>query len=182
MSKQNRILQTETAKTNWREMAKILFVTEENQDEQIDTGKQIPTEECLMIAGFKNTNQNDGPFHNILILMVIVSVAEKRTQEIYESHFAERCNAISVAHDLKDDHYWPAGKVPVAYEDLNAEFERCSNQILIDTLREYDQNEIADLVQKDGPEQIFNVIQNAKSRYLDAIRNCSTLAKQYFGK
>jgi hypothetical protein len=114
--------------------------------------------------------------------MVIISIAEKRTQEIYEKNFSQRCDAISKTHDLKDNEYWSSGKVPAEWDELNAEFEQCSNKILVDTLREYDQEEIADLVQDDGPEQIFNVIQNIKSRYLNAIKNCTPLAKDYFGK
>lgn len=182
MSKLDRIAQSEKAQTNWREMAKILFVTEETQNKPMEIRTGILPEEKMVIAGFNQTGYKSGPFHDLLILMVIISVAEKRTQEIYQKDFSERCDNISVAHDLKDDHYWPAGKVPVAYEDLNLEFEQRSNQVLIATLREYNQNQIADLVEKDGPEQIFTVIQDIKGRYLDAIKNCSTAAKEYFGK
>lgn len=182
MSKVDRIIQSAAAKTNWNEMAKMLFRTNRDQGKQGDIGELISPQEKLAIAGFNNANYSSGQLHYTIILMVIVSIAEKRTEELYEKNFSQRCDAISKMYDLKDDQYWTSDKVPAEWEKLNAEFERDSSKILVDTLREYDQKEIADLVQEDGPEQIFNVIQRIKSGYLDAIKSRSPLAKDYFRK
>lgn len=182
MSKLDRIIQSATARTNWSEMAKMLSWTVESQSTQQGIGKLFTQEEQSAITGFNNDNFLDGQFHYTLILMVIISIAQKRTQETYERDFSQRCDAISKTHGLNDDQYWPSGKVPAEWEELNAEFERCSKQILVDTLREYDQKEIADLVQEEGSQQIFNAIQNIKSQYLTTIKNWSPVAKDHFNK
>ncbi len=182
MSKLDRIIQSATARTNWSEMAKMLSWTDEDQNTQREIGKLISPDEKLALAGFNDDNFVSGQFHYTLILMVIISIAQKRTQEPYERDFSQRCDAISKTYSLNDDQYWPAGKVPAEWEELNAEFERISKKILVETLREYDQKEIADLVQDEGPEQIFNAIQNIKSQYLNAINNWSPVAKDYFKK
>lgn len=178
----DRIIQSAAAKTNWNEMAKMLFRTDGDQSKQGEIGELISPQEKLTIAGFNNANYSSGQLHYTIILMVIVSIAEKRTEELYEKNFSQRCDEISKQYDLKDDQYWTWDQIPAEWEKLNAEFERDSSKILVDTLREYDQKEIADLVQEDGPEQIFNVIQRIKSGYLDALKNGSPLAKDYFRK
>ena len=162
----------------WR---RCLFRTNLDQDIKGEIGEFISSQETPEIAGFNNTNYSGGQLHYTVILMVIISIAEKRTEEHYEKNFSSRCDAISKTYDLKDDQYWTSDRVPAEWEKLNTEFEQDSRRILVDTLREYDQKEIADLVQQHGPDQIFNVIQKIKSQYLKAIKNCST-AKDYFGK
>jgi hypothetical protein len=181
MSKMDRLIQSAAAKTNWNEMAKMLFRTLGSQGPQGKNSEFISPQETLSMGGFNNTNYSSGQLHYTVILMVIISIAEKRTEEHYEKNFTSRCDAISKTYDLKDDQYWTSDRIPAEWEKLNTEFEHDSKRILVDTLREYDQKEIADLVQQHGPDQIFNVIQKIKSQYLKAIKNCST-AKDYFGK
>jgi hypothetical protein len=181
MSKMDRLIQSAAAKTNWNEMAKMLFRTLGSQGPQGKISEFISPQETLAMGGFNNTNYSSGQLHYTVILMVIISIAEKRTEDHYEKNFSLRCDAIRKVYALKDDQYWTSDRVPTEWEKLNTEFEQDSRRILVDTLREYDQKEIADLVQQHGPDQIFNVIQKIKSQYLKAIKNCST-AKDYFGK
>ena len=184
MSKMDRIIQSAAAKTNWNEMVKMLFRTDGDESKQGEIGYLyfLPRRNVAAIVGFNNTNYSSGQLHYTIILMVIVSIAEKRTKEHYEKNFSQRCDEISKQYNLKDDQYWTSDKVPAEWEKLNVEFERDSSKILVDTLREYDQKDIVNLVQEDGPEQIFNVIQRIKSGYLDALKNGSPLAKDYFRK
>jgi hypothetical protein len=181
MSKMDRLIQSAAAKTNWNEMAKMLFRTLGSQSPKGKISEFISPQETLAMGGFNNTNYSTGQLHYTVILMVIISIAEKRTEDHYEKNFSLRCDAIRKVYALKDDQYWTSDRVPTEWEKLNTEFEQDSRRILVDTLREYDQKEIADLVQQHGPDQIFNVIQKIKSQYLKAIKNCST-AKDYFGK
>lgn len=170
MSKIARALQSAAAETNWHEMVKMLFWADPQAGRQVEIRKLISEQEdsCASAAGASYSPEQ---FRYILILMLIISIAEKKTQELYSRVFAERCDAIGKDHALLDDQYWPDGNVPAEWENLNAEFEEHSLRILLETLREYHLDEIADLVQVKGFEQLFRIIEDIKPQFLNVLVN-----------
>lgn len=169
MSKLGRTLQSAAAKTNWNEMVKMLFWADPHQGRPGEIRKLVPFSDPSQLVD--GASYNPDQFQYILVLMLIISTAEKRTQELYGRLFSERCDAISKDHELLDDQYWTSGKVPAEWADLNTEFEQRSQQILLATLREYHQDEIAELVENDGPDQLFSIIQEVKSQFLKLLEN-----------
>lgn len=167
MSKLARTIQSAAAKTNWNEMAKMLFRVDPNHGRQDEIRKLITSGSKPAITEDAGAAFGADQHQYGLILMLIVSIAEKRTQELYRKTFSQRCDAISKNHDLKDDQYWTAGKAPAEWEDLNAEFEQRSLQILLETLKEYHQDEIAKMVQVDGAEPLYDIIKSIKARFLN---------------
>lgn len=169
MSKLGRTLQSSAAKANWNEMVKMLFWADPHQGRPGEIRKLVPFADSSQVVD--GASYNPDQFQYILMLMLIISTAEKRTEELYGRLFSERCDAISKEHELQDDQYWTAEKVPAEWVDLNAEFEQRSRQILLATLREYHQDEIADMVESDGPDQLFSIIQKVKSQFLNLLEN-----------
>lgn len=166
-SKVARTIQSAAAKTNWNEMAKMLFRVDPNHGRQDEIRKLLSSGNKTAITEDARAAFGVDQHQYALILMLIISIAEKRTQELYEKTFSQRCDAISKNHDLKDDQYWTAGKAPAEWEDLNTEFEQRSTQILLETLKEYHQDEIAEMVQTDGAEPLYNIIKGIKARFLN---------------
>lgn len=177
MSKLARAVQSAAAKTNWNEMVKVLFRADPHQGRPsamrtlTSSGKHSPG-----VAGSIASYSLD-QFQYILTLMLIISVAEKRTQEMYGQGFADRCDDISKDHQLQDDQYWTIGNVPGEWSDLTTEFEQRSQKILLETLREYHQDEIADLVESNGPDQLFSIIRSVKSQFLKVLENSAPAAE-----
>lgn len=178
MSKLARAVQAATANTNWSEMARMLFRADKNHGRREEIGKLLSERKTLVGATAESYNTDQVQY--ILVLMLILTTAEKRTQELYQQSFAPRCDAISSAHDLKDDKYWADGNVPAEWKRLDEEFEERSLQILIDTLREYGLSEIADLVHTDGPEQLFDIIKNIETQFLNILKHPSAENPQTF--
>jgi hypothetical protein len=170
MSKLARILQSNAATSNWNSMAKMLFRADHHQGRQ-EPIRRFIAESRSSGPGSANASYGTDQFQYILILMLIISVAEKRTQELYRDVFAERCDAIGLDHKLQDDQYWKDGMVPAEWEALNADFEQRSLQILLRTLREYHQDEIADLVQADGLDQLFSIMTSVRVQFLKVLEN-----------
>lgn len=177
MSKLARTLQSAAAKTNWNEMVKVLFRADPHQGRQGEIRTLISSQNHSTVGSGGSASYSPDQFQYILILMLIISTAEKRTQEMYGQGFADRCDDISKDHQLQDDQYWAAGNVPTAWSNLNSEFEQRSLQILLETLREYHQDEIADLVESDGADQLFSIIRSVKSQFLKVLEN-SALATE----
>ncbi|MCI0603250.1 hypothetical protein L0156_09570 [bacterium] len=162
MSKLDRLLEGSRAKANWIEMAKMLFWSDNDERRQEENGKFISPEGKLFMADMNRTNQRGDQLRYLLHLIIIVAIAEKRTQEIYERDFSERCDRISEVHSLNDSQFWDAEEVPEEWVELNVEFEKVANQMLIGTLREYHHNEIADLVRDNDSQRIFQMIQDVQ--------------------
>jgi hypothetical protein len=170
MSKLSRAVQIATSNTNWSEMVKMLFWADTNLGRREEIGRF--RSEHNKSAGLENmgASYNTDQLQYILVLMLILTTAEKRTQALYQQSFAQRCDAISKTYDLKDDQYWTNGKVPAEWAQLDAEFEQRSLEILLEALREYHLDEIADLVQTDGPEQLFDIIRNIEGQFLNVLK------------
>ena len=170
MSKLARAVQAATTNTKWSEMARMLFRADTNLGRREETGRLRSEQKKSAIVENAGASYNTDQLQYILILMLILTTAEKRSQEMYQQSFAARCDAISNAYDLKDDQYWADGKVPAEWDQLDAEFEQRSLQILLDALREYHLDEVADLIQTDGPEQLFDIIRNIETQFLNVLK------------
>lgn len=171
MSKLARAVQAATANTNWSEMARMLFRADMNDGRREQISRFFTEQKKSAKAGGESYNTDQLQY--ILILMLILTTAEKRTQEMYQQSFARRCDAISSAYDLKEDQYWADGNVPAEWRQLDVEFEQRSLQILLDALREYHLDEIADLVETKGPEQLFDIIGNIETQFLKVLKHPS---------
>jgi hypothetical protein len=170
MSKLARIMQTSSAKSNWGEMAKMLFRSDPNSGRKQENQKLLPLQSATAEAAASSSYGID-QMQYLLFLMLVISVAEKRTQEVYGQDFAQRCDAISKRYNLNDDEYWKDGMTPAEWNDLNREFEERSLEILLQTLREYHQEEIAHLVETDGAEDFFQIIKNIRAQFLHVLTN-----------
>lgn len=169
MSKMARALQTASARTNWAEMAKMLFRADPDQARQDEARRLRLLPLASELATHGTASYGTDQFHYVLVLLLIVSIAEKRTQDLYDRKFAQRCDTISKTYGLKDDQYWTDGKAPADWDALNKEFEQESLRILMDVLREYDQKEIATLVESEGLEQFYSIIQGIRSQFLKVL-------------
>jgi hypothetical protein len=161
MSLFDRLPESSGAKTNWSDIAKIMFYNDEDFGRQKEMGKFTSPEETLLVAALNSPEWRKDQLRFVLLLIVIAGIAENRTQEIYEKDFSLRCDRLNQVQALKDDPYSEKG--PAEWEQLNEEFERVSNQILVGTLREYHQNQIADLVRIQGSDQIFEIIRSIQA-------------------
>jgi hypothetical protein len=110
-------------------------------------------------------------FQYVLALMLIVSIAEKRTQELYSREFAERCDAISRKYQLKDDEFWKDANVPPEWDLLAREFEQKSLQILSESLREYGQEKIGESIAADGADQLFSILESVRGQFFNMLEN-----------
>lgn len=171
MSKLARAVQSAAAKTNWNDMVKVLFRADPNQGRPNVMRTLTSSGKHSTVAGSNIASYSLDQFQYILTLMLIISIAQKRTQEMYGQGFADRCDDISKDHELQDDQYWATGNVPGEWLDLNNEFEHSSQKILLETLREYHQDEIADLVESDGADHLFSIIRSVKSQFLKVLEN-----------
>jgi hypothetical protein len=169
MSKVARSIQTASAKTNWTEMTKLLFWADWDQSRHDEVvrlhlygRRKRPEEEA-------NPSYNVDQLQYILILMLVLTTAEKRTQEMYRLEFAQQCDQISVTHGLSEDQYWKDDKTPEEWRQLDVEFEKRSLQILLETLREYSMDEIAEHVQVAGARQFLEIIGNIEAQFVKVI-------------
>ncbi len=165
MSRVSRILQSEMAKANWSEMAKMLFRSDHDEGRVTATGK-LPKYRRQSSVFEKSLESTTDRRQYFLVLMFILTIAEKRSQEVYQREFAERCDAISLAHGLKESDYWKDGNIPAEWQILDKEFEKRSIQILLSTLREYSMTEIADQIEHGGPNEFTKLINNVESQVL----------------
>jgi hypothetical protein len=167
MSKTARSVQTMAAKTNWSDMAKWLFWAD------ADPGRH----DALTRIHLQNKKRSveEHPSYNaddlqyILLVMLALTTAEKRTQEMYQRDFSQRCDEISATHGLLEDQYWIDGKIPVEWQSLDDEFEKRSVQVLLDTLREYSMDEIADHVAATGARQFLEIIGNVEPQFMKVL-------------
>ena len=180
MSKRGRALQTSTAQLNWGEMVKMLFEVDPNGGRKAENGRLISLRRNLPEIDKQASYAND-QIQYILFLTLIVSTAEKRIDELYRKSFAEKCDAISESHGLKDEEYWPEGKEPEEWQNLNDQFEKEAIQIHLATLREYHQNEIADMVEHHGLEQLFDIMSTIRSQFVAMIKSFQGNAEGQFG-
>lgn len=173
MSKLARTLQTAAAKTNWEETVKMLFWADMDRGRSEEIRKLVASRP----TGGPVDSYSFDQFRYMLLLMLIISMAEVRTQEVYNREFAERCDAISKDHHLQDDLYWKDGSVPAEWEKLSQEFEQRSLQVLGETLREYSQGDIARLIETDGADQLFNILDNLRSQFFNVLENTRRAAE-----
>ena len=171
MSKLARIRQSAAAKTNWNETARMLFWADWDQGRSKEVRRLVSGENKHSTRGGDAEGYSADQFRYMFRLMLIISIAETRTQELYRKEFADRCDVISTDHDLQDDQYWDDGRVPPEGESLNTEFEERSVQILTETSREYGQDDIADLMETDGADQLFNIVENARLQFFRVLEN-----------
>lgn len=170
MSKLARTLQSAAARTNWEDTVKMLFWAD------MDSGRSA---EIRKLNSFQIRPPKDAAaesysseqFQFVLLLMMITSIVEKRTQVVYKEEFADRCDAIARSHGLHDDQSWNVGDAPAEWEALNREFEDRSLGILKDTLREYKQDDLAKLVETDGGDQFFDIVDNVRTQFFKVLVN-----------
>src|ERR1043166_2600468 len=132
MSKLARTMQTAVAKTNWTEMVKMLFRSDPHSGRK-DEIRKLTFLESHSLLPHQATYSID-QVQYLFSLMLIISIAEKQTQEMYRQDFAQRCDAIGKEHKLADDEYWKDGAAPKEWNELAREFEKASLRILIETL------------------------------------------------
>jgi hypothetical protein len=167
MSKTARSVQSTVAKTNWTDMAKSLFRAD------VDPGRR----DALVRLHLQNRKRlvEEHPSYNIdqlqyiLLVMLVLTTAEKRTQEMYQRDFSQRCDQISATHGLLEDQYWIDGEIPLEWQTLDNEFEKRSVQILLDALREYSLDEIADQVETSGARQFLEMIGNIEPQFIKVL-------------
>jgi hypothetical protein len=165
MSKLARATQTSAAKTNWTDMVKMLFRADPHSGRKEEVRKLISLKHGPVLP-VQAASYSIDQIEYLFLLMLIISIAEKRTQELYAQEFSQRCDAIGKKYNLQDDEYWKDGTAPSEWHELNREFEKASLRILIETLSEYHQQEIADLIQTDGPEDFFEIIKNIRVQFV----------------
>jgi hypothetical protein len=176
MSKVARTLQSAIAKTNWEEMVKLLFRADPYSGRNAIRKPFADQTKSTMTSRMSYSMEQ---LQYMLFLMLIISVAEKQTQELYGHNYAARCEEISREYGLKDDQYWPSGEVPEEWEKLNKEFEENSLQILVKTLKNYHQDDIATLVESGGLEQLFAIIKSIKLQFLMMLGSSTTGIPQW---
>jgi len=168
MSKLARTRQGITAETNWSEMVKVLFWADANNGRRSEIRKLFLENRSATTDTI--TSYNPDQFQYTLVLLLVISTAEKRVQELYQERFAEHCDAISREHQLKDDQFW-TGEMPAEWTTLEQEFDQESLKIYLAVLREYSLDDVAMLVEADGLDQLFNIIESLKSQFLRALEN-----------
>jgi hypothetical protein len=170
MSKTARSVQTEVAKTNWTDMAKLLFRSDGDEGRHDALARLHLYSRKLSKEANANPSYNLDQMQYLLLLMLVLTTAEKRTQEMYQQQFAQRCDEISANHGLSEDQYWIDGKIPDEWQKLDEEFEKRSVKILLQTLREYSMDEIANHVESAGPRQFLEIIGNTEPQFLSVLR------------
>ena len=169
MSKVARLVQTASAKTNWTDMAKLLFWADTDQGRHDAVVRLHQYSKKMRKEEQSNPSYNVDQLQYILILMLVLTTAEKRTQEMYKREFAQKCDQISVTHGLSEDQYWIDGKTPTEWKLLDVEFEKRSLQILMETLQEYSMDEIADHVKSAGARQFLEIIGNIEAQFIKVL-------------
>jgi hypothetical protein len=173
MSKIARELQSAAAKTKWEDMVKLLYRADPFSGRNDVIRKMIFEDKYSQNTASDRSSYSMDQLQYALFLMLIISVAEKRTQELYGHEFAQRCEDISREHRLRDNEYWTIGQVPAEWKALDHEFEQNSLRILLETLRAYHQNEIADLVETGGLEQLFDIIKTIKFQFAKVLSHAT---------
>ena len=177
MSKKARQDQANTTSLNWGEMAKMLFWAD------LDLERQRVVR-SLISGQTRSRRKSTGPvsysleqIQYILTLMLILTTAEKRTQEMYQRNFAERCDNISKNHGLQDHQYWIDNDIPSEWKQLDHEFEERALEILLETLKEYHLDDIALDVQTDGSQLLFDLIGNIETQFLNILKRPTDIAQ-----
>jgi hypothetical protein len=180
MSKQARVDQTNTTNVNWGEMAKMLFWADVDQERQRVVRGLISrqTRSRRKITGAISYSLEQIQY--ILTLMLILTTAEKRTQELYQKSFAQRCDKISKNHGLKDHQYWIDNEIPAEWRQLDDEFEQRALEILLETLKEYHLDDIARDVQMDGSQLLFDIIGNIEAQFLNILKRPTDIAQDKY--
>jgi len=148
----------------------MLFRADPHSGRKEESRKMISLNDSPSLP-FQAASYSIDQIEYLLLLMLIISIAEKRTQELYDQEFAQRCDAILKKYNLQDDEYWKDRTTPSEWQDLNREFEKASLRILIETLSEYHQQEIADLIQTEGAEDFFEIIKNIRVQFAQVLTN-----------
>jgi hypothetical protein len=171
MSKLARSMQTSASKRNWSEMVKMLFRSDPAGGRKQELRKLVSLKAGPGLHDLASSSYSIDQVQYLLFLMLVISISEKRTQELYAKDFAQRCDAISKRYHLEDDQYWKDGTAPLEWNELSVEFEEHSLRILLQTLREYHQDDIAHLIESDGSEDFFQIINNIRAQFLLVLGN-----------
>ncbi|RUR17190.1 hypothetical protein ELY21_11520 [Legionella sp. km535] len=90
--------------------------------------------------------------YTYFILAPIESFHDSRwSDKFYDARIRpilDKMDEIEKKHGLKDGHSWPAGKGPREYNKLSKEYDKIYEETFIETLREFDLNDLADLKAK----------------------------------
>jgi hypothetical protein len=178
MSKQARAVQTSTTNINCAEMAKMLFWADSDLDRRNVVRGLISRQKRSKTKTTGAVSYSLEQIQYILTLMLILTTAEKRTQEMYQQQFAQRCDKISKIHGLKDHQYWIDGEIPEEWQLLDTEFEQKSLEILLSTLKEYHLDEIALDVQTGGSQTLFDIIGNLETQFLNILKRPTEIAQR----
>jgi hypothetical protein len=171
MSKAARGLQGRASNSNWTELVKMLFRTDPHGGRKQEILRLFPVTPISNEGDAHFPSYTEDQWQYLLFLLLVISIAEKRTGDMYARDFAERCDSISKCHDLKDHEYWDEGKAPIEWNKLNEEFEKRSLEILLQTLNEYQQQEIATLVIKaNGLDEFFLIIRNIRAQFMRMLK------------
>lgn len=84
-----------------------------------------------------------------LVACLIISDAENLHEKAWNERFHARMGALSQAHGLQPGEYWPAGQEPAEVAALSEEFEQVCLGITIETLEEYGELALAEMLRTD---------------------------------
>lgn len=157
---------------NWHEMAKVLFWADQDPGRRLQVDRLVPKANPTLPTD-TGTSYNTEQAQYLLLVMLVLMAAENKSRQMYHEEFEKRCDAISSAHGLKDEQYWATEGVPSEWTSLSEEFNQRSHGILVETLRTYGLNEVADLIQNEGPSQFLNAIQKLEGQFLNILEHAS---------
>lgn len=170
MSSKERVHQSATTNANLVEAAKMLFLGDKDQGRREMVSRLLSFQKKSLALEESNESYPMEQLQYLLHLMLVLATAEKRTQEAYQRDFAERCDAISKKYQLNEDQYWTNNEIPAEWRQLDIEFEERSVEVLIETLREYSMDEIAEEVKAGGANQFFDLIGNIENQFLKMLK------------
>lgn len=172
-SKLARNVQSDITTRNRSEIGKLLFLADQNQGRREELARIFQMRRTADSRAGESASYGTDQIQYVLQLMLILTVAETRTQVVYSQDFSERCDRICAAHGLQDDQYWREEATPDEWRELVAEFEQRSIQILVETLREYNLDDIAELVQQNGTQELLDIIKSVEGQFLSILKDPS---------
>jgi hypothetical protein len=152
-------------------MAKILFWGDPDRGRHDEVTRLLSEGKKRIPSAPANASYGGDQLQYLLTVMLILTVAEKRTEFLYQRDFAKRCDDISDRYGLENNQYWSDEEIPAEWKALDAEFEQQSSQILLVTLKEYQLDDIAERVRTKGPKQLYDIVANLKDQFFKVLKH-----------
>src|SRR5262245_7044416 len=116
MSKLKRASQAAITKVNSREMAKILFWGDPDPGRHEEVSRLLSETKKKVTAEQKNASYGSDQLQYLLTVMLVLTMAEKRAEDLYQQKFAQKCDQIRDQHGLKHNQYWNDGEIPAEWQ------------------------------------------------------------------